>query len=84
MKMTEQQVLFDAPNNWQLEWKGMPEFAQEDLTSHRRVIVHFRNDADVEEFAKLLNQRITLKQPSCWFPKMDNRIASDKRYVDES
>lgn len=84
MRMTEQQVLFDVASNCEIEWQGMPEFVQEDLSSRRKIVVHFRNDDDFQEFAKMMNQQITPKQPSCWFPKMDNRIASDKRYVDES
>ncbi len=61
----------------------MPEFNQEDLTSNRKIVVHFRNENDVKKFAELINQKITPKQPSLWFPFMEKRIASDKQYIDQ-
>ena len=68
---------------WQDEWKDMPEFHQEDLTSHRKIIVHFRNDEDVEKFAELLDQKITPKQKSLWYPYLGPRRYAHLRYVDE-
>lgn len=70
----------DFENDWQKEWKGMPEFVQEDLTSHRKIIVHFRNNEDVKRFAELLGQKITPKQPSLWFPEMQPRRYAHLRY----
>ena len=71
-------------NEWQKEWKDMPEFIQEDLTSHRKIIVHFRSNEDVIKFSELLGQKITQKQPSLWFPEMPPRRYADKIYKDES
>lgn len=82
--MTKQTKLFDEENFYEEHWNDMPEFHQEDLTSYRKIIVHFRNDEDVEEFAKLVDQKITPKLPSLWFPKMDKRIRTNKAYIDES
>jgi len=75
--------LFDIETIFESEWVGMPEFKMNDLTSHRKIIVHFRNDEDVKRFSELINQKLTPKQKSCWFPKMENRITSDKMYRDE-
>jgi hypothetical protein len=84
-KKKDQLTMFDdVQNTWQKEWQDMPEFIQEDLTSERKLIVHFRNNADLIKFAELIGQRITQKQPSLWFPQMEIRKASDKRYTDES
>jgi hypothetical protein len=69
---------------WQDEWQDMPEFIQEDLTSKRKIIVHFRNDEDVEKFAELIGQKITPKQSSLWYPHMPPRRYANNRYVDES
>ena len=81
----KQKGLFDDfDNKWQEEWKDMPEFIQEDLTSHRKIIVHFRNDDDVKIFSELLEQRITPKQISLWFPKLEIRSTKNKIYIDES
>lgn len=71
------------PFDWKEEWEGMPEFVQEDHTSFRKLTIHFKCQADVEAFAALLNQRITPKQKSLWYPRMEPRRYGDKRYVDE-
>lgn len=59
----------------------MPEFNQKDLTSYKKIIVHFRNNEDFIEFSELMGQRIGPKQPSIWYPKMENRVASNMQYV---
>ena len=69
--------------SWKEEWKDMPEFIQEDLTSHRKIVVHFRNDEDVAEFAELMKQKITPKQKSLWYPYMPPRRYADKLYITE-
>lgn len=69
--------------DWRDEWKDMPEFHQEDLTSYRKIIVHFRNDEDIEKFAELMEQKITPKQKSLWYPYMPPRRYADKLYITE-
>lgn len=54
-------------------WVGMPEFIQRDLTSYRKVIVHFRSDEDVGKFSELIGQKITLRQKALWYPYMPPR-----------
>lgn len=61
----------------------MPEFVQEDLTSHRKIVVHFRNDEDVAAFAELLQQDITPKQKALWYPPMEPRRYGHLVYKDE-
>jgi hypothetical protein len=61
----------------------MPEFFQEDLTPYRVLNLRFRNEEDVQEFAKLVEQVITPKQKALWFPYAEFRRASHLRYVDE-
>lgn len=67
---------------WEDEWKDMPEFHMEDLTSKRKIVVHFRNEEDVQAFAKLLKQNITPKQLSLWFPFLAPRRYAHLRYID--
>lgn len=69
--------------DWKEEWKDMPEFHQEDLTSNRKIIVHFRNDEDVEKFAELMDQKITPKQKSLWYPYLAPIRYAHLRYVDK-
>ena len=68
---------------WKDEWQDMPEFEMEDLSSFRKIIVHFRNQEDIDKFAELIGQKIT-KAPSIWYPEWKKRRYADKRYVDES
>jgi hypothetical protein len=72
--------LSDHVNDPTAEWKGMPEYEHEDETSFRKIIVHFRNQADVDEFAKRLDHPLTDKTRSVWFPKMEDTVMRDKRY----
>jgi len=70
--------------SWQKEWQNMPECAQKDLTPYKTLLVHFENYENVQEFAALLNQKITPATVSLWFPQLDKEIFSNKRYVDEN
>lgn len=69
--------------DWRREWQSMPEFFQEDLTPYRVLNLRFRNEEDVQEFARLVEQTITPKQKALWFPYAEFRRASHLRYVDE-
>lgn len=62
------------------EWKGMPEFDQEDKTGAKQLIVHFKTTEDVESFARLVGQTVTEKTRSIWFPKAEIERYMDKRY----
>ena len=69
--------------DWRKQRQGMPEFFQEDLTPFRVINLRFRNEEDVQEFARLVEQVITPKQKALWFPFAEFRRASHLRYVDE-
>lgn len=64
------------------EWVGMPEFVNDDLTSYRKIIVHFRSDEDVAEFARLIGQRISDKTKSIWFPEEERADFRSQAYVE--
>tara|TARA_A100000172_G_scaffold81163_1_gene73493 strand:+ start:7301 stop:7888 length:588 start_codon:yes stop_codon:yes gene_type:complete len=63
-----------------LEWTDMPEFNQENKMPTRQLIVSFKNEDDIKSFAKLLNQQITDKTKSLWFPEVKNVKQFDKTY----
>jgi len=69
---------------WKKEWEGMPEFEHEDLTSEQAIIVHFATKEDRAVFSKLIEQNITNKTQSIWFPRADIAKIFDKVYVDET
>ena len=74
----------EEDEHWTKEWQDMPEFVQEDLTSFRKIVVHFKNNDAVDKFSKLIGQKITPKQPSLWYPEVEPRRYANKKYIDES
>lgn len=66
------------------EWGGMPEFEQEDKTSFQAIHIHFKDQEAVNEFAALIQQKITDKTRSLWYPEIEIERYADKRYIDES
>lgn len=65
-------------------WKGMPEFVQKDLTPLKSIYVHFETIEDMEAFAKLVGQKLTLNTRSIWYPEAEIGRYADKLFVDES
>jgi ParB-like chromosome segregation protein Spo0J len=63
------------------EWESMPEFSQDDKTSFRHIIVHFKTQDDVDKFSLSINQNITDKTKSIWFPAQKNMKTEAKRYT---
>ncbi len=72
----------DDKNNLdaELEWTDMPEFNQDDLTPNRQLIISFKTEKDIQDFANLIGQNITEKTKSLWFPKVENEKLFDKIY----
>ncbi len=73
-------TLFEDEN----EWEGMPEFIQEKKEAYSKIIVRFENEDDLQEFAKMIGQKLTNKTKSIWHPKLVRGINSNKRYKNES
>jgi hypothetical protein len=69
---------------WKEEWKGMPEFTQEKQKPHAQIVFRFNNEEDLQEFAKLIGQKLTNRTKSAWHPQLVRGINSNKRYTDES
>ena len=65
------------------EWEGMPEFDNEDRRAFRTIKVHFANTDDVDDFARLIGQKITEKALYTWHPKVGNEDTSSLKYDDE-
>ena len=74
----------EMEKDWEKEWIGMPEFVQEKKEEYSKVIVRFRNEEDLQQFAKLMEQNVNVKTQSIWFPKLTFQDHFSKRYVDES
>jgi len=86
-KEFKQDFLFEQSEiekDWEKEWVGMPEFVQERKEEYAKIIVRFRNEEDLQEFAKLVEQNLNIKTQSIWFPKLIFQDHFSKRYIDES
>lgn len=54
--------------NYDELWQGMPEFNQPGEKPYQAIIVRFDTAEDVEKFARRMEQTITPKTKSIWFP----------------
>jgi hypothetical protein len=80
-KSIKQNTLFGKKEWWEEHWQDMPEYESKDLTSFSCIIVHFSNLEDLKCFAKLINQPISSKTQSIWFPQAKIRSFKNKCYV---
>ena len=69
--------------NWREHWKGMPEFESENKMPAKQIIVSFVTEEDYQAFAKLVDQKLTKKTKSIWYPKKERAEVSLLRWVDE-
>ena len=87
MKEKSQQSLFGEEFDkeyWQDELEGMPEFVQEQEESYHKIIIRFRNEEDLQDFATKISQNHNNRTKSIWHPKLIFKDHFSKRYVDES
>ena len=66
------------------EWKGMPEFEQEKKKPFSMINIRFETEEDLKAFAELIEQKLTPKTKSIWFPHKPHRKPYVRRWVDES
>lgn len=71
-------------NWWKKEWQDMPEFIMEDLQPFKTLKIHFSNQKDIDDFAKLINQKILSKTKFLWYPKTVNFNAKNMIWEDEN
>ena len=65
------------------EWVGMPEFVQEKQEPFAKIIIRFETEQDLNEFAQLINQKLTAKTKSIWHPFKSHWGAKRKVYIHE-
>jgi hypothetical protein len=79
-----QSLLFGEKEAWKEEWDGMPEFEQKNLLPEYSVRINFANVEDLKKFAELIQQPLTTKTSSIWFPAQLKADLSSKVYVNEA
>jgi hypothetical protein len=72
---------------WMREWQNMPEFVIEDLAPRFSIIVNFVCAGDVEDFGKMIGQKLagnekSRQMQSVWFPDQEIGRMVNKRYID--
>ena len=73
----------DQVDPWKKQWVGMPEFEQEENKPFMKISMSFRNEEDYIEFAKMVEQNLTTKTKSIWYPKLDRSANTLLRWVEE-
>ena len=81
-KKKECKGFFDIPEWWEDDWQGMPEFVQDDRGPYKTIYVHFKNEKDMEAFAKLVKQKVTDQTKFIWFPKAQHEDLLSYRCTD--
>jgi len=84
VKITQGTIFENIENEWQKEWKDMPEFVQNKNKPYSEIIFRFESKEDLQEFAKLINQKLTSKTKSAWFPFKSHWGGIKKVWVDEN
>lgn len=83
-ELGDQQALFETKPAWVDVWQGMPDYTHQDLSPYKTLLVHFRNEADRQAFAQLVNQPLSEKTKFIWYPKVEIGRAANKLFtVDE-
>lgn len=67
-------------NNADEEWVDMPEYQHDDKTSAFSIKIHFANKEDLDAFSEIVNQTITEKTVSIWYPKQEKFENYQDRY----
>jgi hypothetical protein len=82
----EQTPLFDKGTGWEEHWGGMPEFIQKQQRPFAQLIVRFRNQEDLDDFARLIGQTLNRNSQCTWHPELRRGELGNtgKHYVDES
>lgn len=67
------------------EWKGMPEFENEEVFGAIATIkVHFEADEAIAKFAEFVGQSVNRDTKWIWYPKKEKLDLINYRVIDES
>ena len=74
----------EKENNWKKEWVDMPEFIQDKKEPFSKIIIRCESEEDLMELSKILNQKLTKKTKSIWFPYKSHFRDVKMEWSDES
>jgi hypothetical protein len=64
-------------------WFDMPEFEQPKKEPYTELKIRFASEEDLQDFANLIGQKLTVKTKSIWHPELVRGLNGGKRYVAE-
>ena len=78
--------LFGMDNRklWEKEWQNMPEFISEERKDYAEIIVRFRNKKDLKKFSRLINQKLSERIKSIYYPILIPFQRNKYRYISKS
>lgn len=76
--------LFQTEEEYEKHWKDMPEFNQRKKKEYSKIIFRFENEEDLQEFAKLIGQKLTNKTKSAWYPYKSHYQDVKKIWIDDN
>lgn len=71
-------------DDWREEWKDMPEFVQNKQEPYAKIIFRFDNEESLQDFAKLIGQKLTNKTKSAWFPFKSHFQKTKMKWIDSN
>lgn len=83
MAKEQGQKLLFGEEQWRKEWQGMPEYEQADLMPWKSMTIHFASQYDLDDFIKLIGQKLTRETRFMWYPPQEViKVAKKLRYAD--
>ena len=83
----KQEPLFplpETPDPWAEHWRGMPEFVTEKTREFAKIIIRFRTQEDLDDFARLIGQKLNKNSQCTWHPELPPPDRLNKLvYVDD-
>jgi len=72
----------DFENEWQKEWKDMPEFNMKPEVPILTIKLNFKSIDDINKFSELIEQKISFNKENYWYPKLNRNSTSELKYYD--
>lgn len=69
--------------HWEDHWKGMPEFEQENKNPYKKLNVCFQTKEDFVKFRELMDQPMTEKTKTIWYPAFEREANSLFSWVED-
>ncbi len=70
--------------NWRKDWVGMPSFESKNLEQKYQLQINFDSFEDLQAFSELVDQKLTAKTKSIWYPEKNKDSNALKRWIDDS